>query len=296
VLLCALCYGTAVVFARHAFEHGSNAITVVAVRCTFAALAIGIALRVSPSALDSTRGERKLLLLLGVLFALNVFAFYRAVELLRVPLAILIFYVNPLLVAFVGVLAGMGRLGGRSLAFALLSLAGLALATGASPESVEPAGVAWALLAALLIAFILVITTRRLPHVDARSRAFWMMASTSVALWAAMLASGGWAWPASMSGSAAIAGVCVLYAIGLVALFTSAVSIGPVRTAVVMNLEPLVAIAGSWLLLGQGLTPVQLAGGVLVLAGVLGSQLSGNRSGGSQGPGAVHPPPGAPSG
>ena len=64
-----------------------------------------------------------------------------------------------------------------------------------------------------------------------------------------------------------------MYAIGVVSLFTSATRIGPLRTAVVMNLEPLIAIAGSWMVLGQGLTPMQLVGGVLVLGGVLGAQL-----------------------
>jgi drug/metabolite transporter (DMT)-like permease len=68
--------------------------------------------------------------------------------------------------------------------------------------------------------------------------------------------------------------VCVLYAIGLVALFTSATRIGPLRTGLAMNLEPVVAIGGSWLLLGQGLAPTQLAGGALVIAGVIGAQMS----------------------
>jgi drug/metabolite transporter (DMT)-like permease len=35
-----------------------------------------------------------------------------------------------------------------------------------------------------------------------------------------------------------------------------------------------VAIGGSWLLLGQGLTQVQLFGGALVIAGVIGAQMS----------------------
>ena len=48
--------------------------------------------------------------------------------------------------------------------------------------------------------------------------------------------------------------------------------IGPLRTGLAMNVAPLVAISGSWLILGRGLTPAQLAGGVLVIAGVIGAQ------------------------
>jgi drug/metabolite transporter (DMT)-like permease len=101
-----------------------------------------------------------------------------------------------------------------------------------------------------------------------------MMTGTSAALAAGTLGGDALMWPRSALGIGAIAGVCILYAIGLVALFTSATRIGPLRTGLAMNLEPIVAIGGSWLLLGQGFTPVQLAGGALVITGVLGAQMS----------------------
>ncbi|MSP96943.1 MAG: hypothetical protein EXR29_06885, partial [Betaproteobacteria bacterium] len=73
-----MCYGVGVVLARLAFEDGSNAITVVTVRCVFAALAIGIALRAAATAATPPR-ERVQLLALGLLFALNVFTFYKSI-------------------------------------------------------------------------------------------------------------------------------------------------------------------------------------------------------------------------
>ena len=274
VLTCALVYGSAVVLARFAFEDGSNAATVVSVRCAFAALAIGIALRVGSPTPPTTGRERALLLVLGLFFALGVFSFYKSIEILRVPLAILVFYVNPLVIGVFGAMAGFERMSGRTLLFALLSLAGLALATGASPDTVDAAGIGFAILAAALTAAILVVSTRRLSHVNAKSRTFWMMITTSAAVSTATLAGDALIWPRSAMGLWAVAGVCVLYAIGLVALFTSATRIGPLRTGLVMNLEPIVAIGGSWLLLGQGLAPAQLAGGALVIAGVIGAQMS----------------------
>lgn len=272
VILCALCYGTGVVFARAAFEDGSNAITVVTIRCTFAALAIGLALRAS-SALPTPPRERGLLLALGVLFALNVWTFYKAIELLRVPLAILIFYVYPLLAGAFSAMAGLERFNRRTLVFGLVSFAGLALATGAAPESLNLAGVGYALLAAILIAAVLVVSTRYLSHVEAKGRTFWMMASTSAMLGCAMLAGEAAVWPESPTGWWAIVAVCLLYAVGLVSLFTSATRIGPLRTSLVMNIEPIIAIGASWMILGQGLAPTQSFGAALVLAGVVGAQV-----------------------
>ena len=71
-----------------------------------------------------------------------------------------------------------------------------------------------------------------------------------------------------------MAGVCVMYAIGIVGLYTSAVRIGAVRTALMMNLEPVIAITLSTFVLDQGLTGLQYAGGLLVIVGVIGAQLA----------------------
>ncbi len=274
VLTCATAYATSVVCARAAFEGGSNASTVVTLRCLFAVLAIGVAVKLGGVPDRSTARDRRLMLALGLLFAANVYSFYKAVELLRVPLAILIFYVYPLMTGMLSALAGMERLNAPMLVFGLVSLAGLALATGASPETLDPLGVVLALFAGASIALALVVTTRLVPHVDPRRRTFWMMVSTSAALLAALAAGGSFQMPTTMMGRGALAALCIFYPIGLVALFTSATRIGPIRTTVVMNLEPVLAILFSTLLLGQGLSGLQVAGGALVLAGVIGAQLA----------------------
>ena len=260
------------VLARVAFEDGSNALTVVTVRCVFAALAIGVALRLSGVPPTPPR-SRIQLLALGVIFAFNVFSFYRSIELLRVPLAILSFYVYPLLSGIFSSMAGLEQFSRRTLVYGLVSFAGLALATGASPEAVNLLGLGYAVLAAVLIALLLVVSTRYVSHVDAKGRTFWMMASTSTLLVCATLAADAVAWPRSATGWWAMAAVCALYAVGLVSLFTSATRIGPLRTSLVMNVEPVIAVSASWLILGQGLTPAQILGAALVMAGVIGAQM-----------------------
>ena len=260
--------------ARLAFENGTNAFTVVTLRCVFALVAFGIALRLRSGGEVTAARDRRFIIILGMLFALNVYAFYKAIELLKVPLAVLTFYVYPLLTGVVSALVGLERMSGRLVAFGLVSLAGLALATGAAPESLDVLGVVLALVAAAIVATTLVLTARRVPHVDPLRRSYWMMLSTSVVLAAAMLGTGAFQWPNSVTGMAGIAGVCVFYAVGLIGLFTSATRIGPIRTAAMMNLEPVIAIALSTVVLNQGLSGLQYAGGVLVMVGVVGAQLS----------------------
>lgn len=49
---------------------------------------------------------------------------------------------------------------------------------------------------------------------------------------------------------------------------------GPTRAGLLLYLEPLVGVAGAAALLGEGLSPATLAGGVLIMLGVVTAWLS----------------------
>jgi drug/metabolite transporter (DMT)-like permease len=58
-------------------------------------------------------------------------------------------------------------------------------------------------------------------------------------------------------------------AIGYVAWYTSVRRVGSARTAIFSNLTPVVSVIVAWLFLGYRLTPLQLAGGAVVLGGLV---------------------------
>jgi probable blue pigment (indigoidine) exporter len=60
---------------------------------------------------------------------------------------------------------------------------------------------------------------------------------------------------------------------GLLGVFASTVRIGPFRTALFMNLEPLLTAIGSAFVLGEVLTPLQALGGGIMLAALVMFQL-----------------------
>jgi probable blue pigment (indigoidine) exporter len=51
------------------------------------------------------------------------------------------------------------------------------------------------------------------------------------------------------------------------------VRVGPFGTALIMNLEPLIAMAGSALVLGDSITPLQRLGSAIMLAALVAFQL-----------------------
>ena len=61
--------------------------------------------------------------------------------------------------------------------------------------------------------------------------------------------------------------------VSIVFIFVSTVRIGPFRTALIINLEPLIAMILSALILGEIITPLQAAGSGIMLAALIAFQL-----------------------
>ena len=71
----------------------------------------------------------------------------------------------------------------------------------------------------------------------------------------------------------AIVGMSVAITSGFLFIFVSTVRVGAFRTALIMNLEPLLATILSALLLGEVITPVQGLGAGIMLAALVAFQL-----------------------
>ena len=102
----------------------------------------------------------------------------------------------------------------------------------------------------------------------------------AVAIWA--VAVPWWSWPletlADPRVAAAVVGVGLVGTLVPFALAVGAVRVISAATAgIAATSEPVFAAAFAWLLLGQHLTPVQLAGAALVVAGVVLAQLAAAR-------------------
>jgi drug/metabolite transporter (DMT)-like permease len=82
-----------------------------------------------------------------------------------------------------------------------------------------------------------------------------------------------WRPPRSAAGWAAMLGSSVAMTIALLCIFISTASVGPFRTALFMNLEPLIATVGSAVFLGEGISGVQAVGGAVMIAALVAFQM-----------------------
>ena len=87
------------------------------------------------------------------------------------------------------------------------------------------------------------------------------------------LATQDWTPPQTATGWAALAGISVAMPIAILGIFISTGRVGPFRTALVMNLEPLLGTLGAVIFLGDAFGPVQALGGAIMLAALVAFQL-----------------------
>ena len=192
---------------------------------------------------------------------------------LPVTLAVLIFYIYPILTLFIASLLDrrMPRL--IELALLLAAFLGLALALGVSFEQLDWVGVALVTGGALGIASSFVWMSRILGQEDTMAVTFHMALSGAALAFLATLGAGALSYPGP-DGLAwlALAVVLICFAAGFLCMFRGVGLIGPVRAATIMNLEPVATIALAALILGERMTALQLVGASVVILAVALSQ------------------------
>ncbi|MGH7041408.1 MAG: DMT family transporter [Acetobacteraceae bacterium] len=272
-VLAAVSFGCSDVLGKIVFADGAAPLTVGALR---GVIGVGIVLawlRAAPPPVAHRSGQRWIAYGLGLLFAANIWGVLKAIELVPVPIAILTYFVYPLLTGLVGAALGIEPLGLAGLAAAVVAFGGLALMIGAAPEGLAPLGLACAVGAALCRVVTLLVAKARLTGADSRLTTWYSLLSSCAALLAIAAVTDTWDMPRSALGWGAFAGISVFGTISILALFASAVRIGAFRTALVMNLEPVVSTLLSILVLGEIVTPLQMAGGATMIGALVAFQL-----------------------
>jgi drug/metabolite transporter (DMT)-like permease len=254
--------------ARIAFDHGASVVTGVFARSLFTALAVFTLLRIQGVSVALSRRQLWRAGVIGVVLAVQSYCLYSAVSQITVALALLAFNTFPVMLSLMSWAAGRGRPGGRAIIAMAIALAGLSIALGVWGKPIG-AGVLWALAAALAFATALFLTDLWLKEVDGRVRSALMMATVAVLVAIAGIATGAFRPPADATGWAGICLLSMFYGLAITSVFVVLPRMGSASYAVVLNFEPISLLFLGWLILGQGIAPVQIAGAFLVVGAIV---------------------------
>jgi len=291
VLVSATLFGINGPVAKVALASGLSSLRLTEARCAGAFVGLTVlALALDPASLRVRRDEVLRLAIFGVVGVAFVQLFYfLALHRLPVGIALLIQYIGPVLVAIWARTFGHERVRRRIWAALALSLTGLALMVQLwRGVTLNGLGVVFALIAAVVFAFYLLIAERevaRRPAIPLLAWGFFFATLfwTVVQPW--------WSFPAHTVGTrvslegnlaswhlpvwALVLWVVVLGSIVPFVLIVGALRhISATRVGIAAMLEPVVATIAAWVWLKESLTAAQLVGAAVVLCGIALAQTS----------------------
>jgi drug/metabolite transporter (DMT)-like permease len=272
-IVAALSFSAADVLGKVVFNDGMDVLSFITTRGALTVIFFWVWLRVAPPLRRHTRRERLVSIGIGIMFAANMFTLLLAIQLLPLSIAILTYFIYPLLTGLAGAATGIDRVGWRGFLAATAAFIGLAMMLGAQLGNVPLLGVASALAAAALRVASLLITRASLAGTDSRLNTWYSIVPSAAIFVVLSLATQTWNPPQSNFGWAAFLGMSATSTLSVLTIFVSIARIGAFGTALIMNLEPLVSTLASVALLGEVLRPVQAFGGALMLVALCAFQL-----------------------
>ena len=268
ILVAVLCWGLLGVMARVALADGTPPLTIAFWRASLAAVLFTAHAAIA-RAEPLRRADRPAAVFLGVA-GVSVFylAYLNSVEQGGAALSAILLYSAPIWVAIGGRIFFHERVSVRaaaSLSLTLLGVAVVAIASGQGSLRWSPGAVGWGLLSGATYALYYLVGRRLFSHNASARVMSWALSIGAAAMlpfvtFTTMRLA---AW----GGIAFLAVVCTYAA--YLAYAEGVKRLPSARAATIATLEPVIAVVAAYVVWGERLSPLGLAGAATVIAGVL---------------------------
>ena len=264
-----LTFTASTVGAVFSYEGGGEPLAAITSRYIGAMLVFVPLLHFSGIGFTLPRRERLISLGLGVLAAVQAYCLYNSIAHIPVGLTFSIFYIYPILVALIAIAFRQDRITPAIVVGLVVAFSGLMLVFNVTGDGPNLWGSLLAIGAAISWSIITVASSRVMRTQDPRLFTFHLQISAGLIYLVICLVDGDVALPHTAKGWAGLISLPLFYAASTLGFFGAIAMIGSIRAALLMNLEPVFTIVAGFVILGQILTPLQLAGAALVIGAVL---------------------------
>lgn len=265
----AVCFGLSHTVVVLAYSNGASPLTVSATRFALPVLALSAYFLVRGEAVLLPRRQFVWTIGLGLLTGAYNLALLIALKHLPAGVAMLVFYLFPLMTGVLAAAMGWGALDRKMGLAAIVALFGLALTLGVKYGDYSLFGLGMSVAAAVGLAVVSVFSKPVIAASDPLRATNLMSLGALVSLAIVVAGLYGFQWPKGGAGWAGFLLCHLFYAIGVVAFFMAIDKVGAPMTATLGNLQPVVVIAVAFAMLGQTLTVPQLLGAAIVVAALV---------------------------
>jgi drug/metabolite transporter (DMT)-like permease len=276
VLASAAAFGANGIFGKLAYDHGSTVGTLLATRFLVAAALFWVLALASGGLARVRRMPRRdvlFCLALGAIgYSAQAGAYFAALRRVDASLLALIVYTYPVMVAVSAIAVGREPATRRTAVVLGLAVTGLVLVlAGPATGGLDPLGTALGVAGAMVYTVYILVSERFAVRIEPLDLSTLICTGAAVTLTVAGVAlsdvhpenvgAAGFGW---------LGAIAVVSTVGAISLFFAGIRrVGPTATAILSTIEPVVTICLAVVVFGESLTPVQLAGGALVLVAVL---------------------------
>jgi len=270
LLFSAVFFGLNNNLARLSYDHGTNVLTLLTIRTIVAIVAIGLYVTWFRLWRRFGRADMPAFAAASLTFAVGSLLLLESFRLMPVSLAVLFFYLFPIMVALIYLALGEERLTTIGWVGVFAAFCGLALALDVFEGfDLSLLGIVLSLGAASCIALNIVSSHRLMQRYPGILVTFWLMVVSQIIFAIGMVAVTGIALPTAGTGVLIFSSAVIAGPIALISFFVGLSMAGGTRTALVMNSEPVTTMLFAVAILGETLGWLQYTGAAIVIASIV---------------------------
>lgn len=268
ITISAASFGVMPIFARLAYEAGSNPITVLFLRFSLGALFMVILMAVRGTALPRGRYLLILFLMGGLGYVGMSLCYFNALTMVSAGLVSLLLYLYPAFVTILSTIFFKAPLTRSKISALGLSMAGTFLTVGLD-EGGKVLGILLAIAAPVIYSIYIVVGSRVIPRVGTLPSSTAVMVAAGI-VFGGLVAGNGAAFPQTATGWVSIAGIVLISTVlAIVTFFGGLKRIDPANASIVSTFEPVVTVGLAYMVLNETITPAKIMGGIMIIVAVI---------------------------
>jgi len=268
ILISGISFGAAAIFARFAYEAGTDPITLLFLR--FGIASICMILMMLVRRLPLPRGQILLgLVLMGALgYVGQSFCYFTALTLVSAGLVALLLYLYPAIVTVLAMLILKDPISKWKTLALLFALIGTVLTIGPVGGG-QPLGIVLGLGAAFIYSIYILVGSKITKPGTAIQSSTVIITSAAV-VFGVLIAIRGASFPTTFFGwSSASALALISTVLAIVTFLAGLERVGPTNAATLSTIEPVVTVVLAALILDESITPLRILGGLMILLAVI---------------------------
>ena len=268
ILISGISFGAAAIFARFAYEAGTDPITLLFLR--FGIASIGMILMMLVRRLPLPRGQILLgLVLMGALgYVGQSFCYFTALTLVSAGLVALLLYLYPAIVTVLAMLILKDPISKWKTLALLFALIGTVLTIGPVGGG-QSLGIVLGLGAAFIYSIYILVGSKITKPGTAIQSSTVIITSAAV-VFGVLIAIRGASFPTTFFGwSSASALALISTVLAIVTFLAGLERVGPTNAATLSTIEPVVTVVLAALILDESITPLRILGGLMILLAVI---------------------------